>query len=277
MAADLAYLAMDLDLAGRADLREVLVDTYIRARPDSSLNQVLRFYMAYRACVRGNIALFAAEEREVPAQQRAAHRSIAATAYDLARCYARESAKPALLITIGLSGSGKSSLARELSRRLPAIVLSSDNVRKERAGVARTSHLNQSHYSSAERSNVYAELYRRASSYLASGEHVLLDATFLSAAERDAAHQLAKGHNAEFWMLECQCPDDVIRRRLGMRHAQANASDADVAIYEEQFRSFVPMVAPEGQDKFNQFHVVIDTAAPELGAVARVVDRFTSL
>jgi aminoglycoside phosphotransferase family enzyme/predicted kinase len=277
VAADLAYLTMDLDLAGRADLRELLIDAYIRARPDSSLRRILPFYRTYRACVRGNIALLAAQEPEVPKAQREAQRAVAETAYDLARCYARERVGPALLITIGLSGSGKSSLARELGRRLPAVVLSSDNLRKERAGVARTVPLNDMHYSSVERAQVYEEMIRKASGLLARKEHVLLDATFLSVQERDNARQLAGRHDAEFWMLECRCPDTVIRQRLELRRNQENASDADLAVYEGQRRSYVPIVPTGSEETTNQFHLVIDTEAPSCQTATRVVDSFTSV
>ena len=55
VAADLAFLAMDLDRYGRPDLRRVLVDTYRRRTGDNGLLDVLDFYMAYRAFTRGKI------------------------------------------------------------------------------------------------------------------------------------------------------------------------------------------------------------------------------
>lgn len=276
VAADLAYLAMDLDLAGRADLREMLVDAYTRARSDPSICRILPFYQTYRACVRGNIALFAAREGEIPELERELHRTIASAVYDLARCYACKRPDPALLITVGFSGCGKSSLARETARRLPAVLLSSDDIRKERAGVGRTVRLNESRYSSMERAEVYAELYRRGAFHLARGENVLLDATFLSAAERTAAHQLAKGHDAEFWMLECQCPDEIIRRRLAQRSKDANVSDAGVKIYEQQVRDFADVELPSGSHVAKQFHVVVDTDGSARDVANKVVDRFAS-
>ena len=275
VAADLAYLAMDLDLAGRADLRGNLVDMYSHVRNDGSLQRALHFYMIYRACVRGNIALFAANEREVPEPEREAQRETAAAAYDLARCYARLGAGPALLITVGFSGSGKSSLARELSRRLPAILISTDGVRKECAGVEPTARLAAAAYGPSQRAEVYAEVYRKASGYISRGEHVLLDGTFLSRQERETAARLARRVGAEFWMLECRCPEEVIRRRLTWRHGQSTASDADVTVYERQTASNIPVTLPVGNDVGNPHHIIVDTEQPSQHGAHEVVDRFT--
>src|SRR5207245_574001 len=126
VAADIAYLTMDLDLAGRADLRACLFDTYEAASGDSTLRFILPFYQTYRAIVRGNIGLLAAAESEIAPAEREAQRQQAKTAYDLARCLAARHKQPALIIMVGYSGSGKSVVARELSRRLPAILLSTD-------------------------------------------------------------------------------------------------------------------------------------------------------
>lgn len=241
VAADLAYLAMDLDLAGRADLRRVLVDRYCEVSSDPGLHGVLPFYQCYRAYVRGKIALLAAAEPEMPAIQRDADRQLAAAAFDLARSYAEGRTTPALLITVGFSGSGKSVLARELARRLPAVRIGTDEVRKERAEVLSTVPLTAEHYVPAAREQVYAELYHRAGELLARGEHVLLDGTFLSPRERENAAALARDLGAEFWIVECYCPDSIIRQRLQERSRQGcSASDADRAVYEMQSSTYEP-------------------------------------
>ncbi len=274
VAADLAYLAMDLDLAGHADLRGSLVRTYRKASGDSDLLRILPYYQVYRACVRGNIALLAASEEEIAASERQVQREIAAAAYDLALCYACRRPGPGLLITAGFSGSGKSLLARELCHRLPAVLLSSDQVRKELAGVAATQSLGSEHYRQTQRTGVYAELRRRAGAYLQQGETVLLDATFLSAQERAAAADLAARHGAEFWLLECQCPDAVIRQRLCLRGQDANASDAGLAVYEAQIRSYRPMTLPALDGLKLARHLTVDTDQPIAEAAHQVVNRF---
>jgi len=164
-AADIAYLAMDLDLAGRRDLSDILIDTYQEVANDDDLCVLLPFYQTYRAVIRGNIAVLAASEIEMPEPDRDRNTSIAAAAYDLARCYSGERTTPALMITVGYSGSGKSTLAREISRRLPAILLSSDEIRKE---LVDQLPCKGDLYSPANRTHVYDELRHRAIYYLTS-------------------------------------------------------------------------------------------------------------
>ena len=274
VAADLAYLAMDLDLAGRADLRGRLVNHYIKVSGDHGLARILPYYQIYRACVRGNIALLAAAESEIADAERAAHREIAAAAYDLARGYAARRPGPALLIMAGFSGSGKSELARQVCRRLPAVLLSSDKVRKELEGLPAIGRLDAEHYRAKQRAAVYRELRQRAGEMLQHGETVLLDATFLSDQEREAAAVLAAHHRAEFWLLECQCSDTEIRRRLKERRHDAYGSDAGLAVYQDQLRSSVPIALPSHPHAGIAAHLVVDTDLPVLEAAGHVVDAF---
>jgi aminoglycoside phosphotransferase family enzyme/predicted kinase len=235
VASDLAYLAMDLDLAGRSDLRRVLVKTYVEAAEDTKLSGVLPFYECYRAYVRGKISLLAADEVEIPPEERRQHWELATVAFDLSRSYAQRRLAPALFVTVGYSGSGKSVLARGLARRLPAVRIATDDVRKELAGVEQSYRLPADHYGAEAKRLVYQELYRRAGELLSAGEHVLLDGTFLAEDERAAAAAVARDTGAEFWALECCCPDLLIRERLRDRLAQAmDPSDADLTIYEAQ-------------------------------------------
>jgi predicted kinase len=245
VASDLAYLVMDLDLAGRADLRQVLVDRYVARAGDPSLRSVLPFYSCYRAHVRGKIALLMAAEPEVPSAERRSQERLAAAAFDLSRSYAVRRERPALLITVGYSGSGKSALAHELARRLPAVRLASDMVRKELAGQRTASPLSSEHYTAEAREAIYAELRARARYHLARGEQVLLDATFLDPEERRQAAALAEDAGAEAWLIECRCTDAMIRRRLHRRLGKRLSSDAGLAVYEAQLRAFPDLGSSE--------------------------------
>lgn len=233
LAADLAYLAMDLDLAGRRDLREILVRKYGETTGDASLAEMLPFYLCYRAYVRGKIALFAAREGEIPEAERRAHAEVARAAFDLSRSYAVLRG-PVLVAMAGYSGSGKSVLARELARRIPAVRLSSDEVRKEGSGAASDTPLGTNAYTEGARHAVYSELFRRAGQLLRDGTPVLLDATFLPPRERDRAAELAHETGAILRFVECWAPAAVIRQRLGSR--TGDASDAGTTVFEGQWR-----------------------------------------
>lgn len=243
---DLAYLAIDLDLAGRADLRRGLLRAYHAALPDPDSGALAPFYGCFRACVRGKIAHLASLEPEIPGPERQQQAEIAAAAFDLALAYARPRPRPELRITIGFSGSGKSRAAFELARRLPAVYLAADRVRKELAGAAATDRLGEPGYSPERVAAVYAELRSRAAEWLRAGEHVVLDATFLSADERAAAAALAAECGAAFRVMHCTCPDPELRRRLERRSAAGtDPSDAGLAIYERQRAAWDAAPPPE--------------------------------
>lgn len=272
IAADIAYLAMDLDLAGRTDLRKVLMDAYLNTTEDKTLQEILPFYLVYRAVVRGNIALLAAQESEIPEKERQAQREIAAAAYDLARSYTQKHSKPRLLITVGYSGTGKSVLAAELARRLPALHLSSDRLRKANASISPTARLDLHHYTAIGRADTYRTLHQRACEALNQGQDVLLDATFLCPEEREAAACLATDHDAEFWLLECRVPDALIRERLKARCTDPNASDADLFVYEKQLFDhpksgdlLLPLSAP-------CHPLQVDLRRPAAEAAHRIID-----
>jgi uncharacterized protein len=272
VAADLAYLAMDLDLAGWASLRRVLVEAYREAPGDAGPADLLRFYQCYRAWVRGKIALLAAREIEIPDPERREHQRLAAAAFDLACSYALCRDRPSLVITVGLSGSGKSVVARALARRLPAVRIASDDLRKERAAVPKSERLPHAAYTGERRAAVYGELFQRAEKMLAAGEHALLDATFLSAADRDAAAAVAGRREADLWIVECRCPEDVARRRIAARrNGGSDASDASIAVYEDQRRRFEPVIHPW---LTRERHVVLETGRPPEQLARQFLSRF---
>ncbi len=260
VAADLAYLAMDFDLAGRTDLRATLVREYQHVSEDVELEAVLPFYLCYRACVRGKIAYLASQEGEIDPDERTLHADLARAALDLARSYTVVRKVPELWIVVGYSGSGKSALARELCRRMPAVLLSSDTLRKELAEVPATGRLEPGHYTTAQRAAVYCEMRSRAAHLLKLGHSVILDATFLDPKEREVTAELAAKGGARLRMIVCQCPDAVIRERLVTRAQTGHAtSDAGIAVYDTQLREH-PL--PDEPPSPNADFTVVDTALP---------------
>ena len=55
VAAEVAFLAMDLEHYGRADLAATFADAYVRASGDEGVFRLLDFYVCYRAYVRGKV------------------------------------------------------------------------------------------------------------------------------------------------------------------------------------------------------------------------------
>jgi hypothetical protein len=90
VAADVAFLAMDLDFHGLGDFSRHFTDKFAGAAADTELAKLLDFYKCYRACVRGKINALAAGEPEVPAEERELARDAAQAYFALAGDYARK-------------------------------------------------------------------------------------------------------------------------------------------------------------------------------------------
>lgn len=71
VAAEVAFLAMDLEFNDRRDLAATFVDRYLAASGDDELRELLPFYISYRAFVRGKVESFKLNEPEFTAEERA--------------------------------------------------------------------------------------------------------------------------------------------------------------------------------------------------------------
>jgi aminoglycoside phosphotransferase family enzyme len=70
VAADIAFLAMDLDYHGREDLSEHLISAYTGESGDYELMGVLDFYKCYRAYVRGKVESFRLDDPNIPEKEK---------------------------------------------------------------------------------------------------------------------------------------------------------------------------------------------------------------
>jgi hypothetical protein len=269
VASEVSFLAMDLDWWERPDLRAVYVDAYTEASGDAEVRDLLPGFQCYRAVVRGLVESLRLDDRgfEPPAREAAAER--ARRYFALALRYAGGGTTRTLIVVSGLSGTGKTTLARALVDRLGWRLFSSDPVRKELAGVApderRRGALDEGLYAPEVRRRTYAALRERAEAELAAGRSVVLDATFLDAEESEAARRLAARHGARFVLVECTAPPEVVRERLAARARDRHeVSDADWEIHLAQRSRAAAM--PAAPDR-----VVIDTTSSLEEQLARVL------
>lgn len=230
---DLAFLAMDLWARGDEMLAARLWSGYLAEADDYSGLALAPLFIAMRAAVRSKVALNASELKAASA--RAASLLEARSYADAAR-RALERPAPRLVAIGGLSGAGKTFLARELAPKLAvatgAVHLRSDALRKRRAGVAFDDRLPASAYDKAETRAVYKGLLERAAEVLKQGCPVILDAVYASPAERDAVEALARDLNAPFdgvWL-----DGDLEARKARIAGRAHDASDATAAVAEKQ-------------------------------------------
>ncbi|HEY0878101.1 MAG TPA: AAA family ATPase [Zeimonas sp.] len=227
---DAAFLAMDLLAHDRADLAHRFLDAWLGALGDYEGVAVLRYYLAYRAVVRELVA-------SIRGTQRAASSGgprYAALAAQLLGAHA-----PRLLITHGVSGSGKSFVAGKLLERAGAIRIRSDLERKRIHGLGA---LARSHagpgegmYAADASARTYARLLELAAASLDAGWPTIVDATFLRAADRDRFRRLAAERQVPFSILACSADEAVLRERVQARLARAaDPSEADLHVLERQ-------------------------------------------
>ncbi len=261
-AADLAFLLMDLRFHHRPDLADELEREYVRAAGDAEVAELLPFYVAYRAAVRGKVEGMERAEAEVPADERAAATERAKGHWLLALGVLEEPARrPGLVMIGGLSGTGKSHLARRVAEAAGFEVIRSDVVRKELAGLGETEH-GDSLYTPAHTDRTYDECRRRAGALLWEGKRVILDATFRDARERAKVIELARTRRVPVLGVVCEARPETVRTRLAAR--AGDASDATWEVYEKQRGTWE---AGAGETAFRPVPTDADADADPLAAV----------
>lgn len=263
VASDLAFLLMDLARLGHDAAGEQIVARY-RADGFDLPDALLRFYRVHRALVRAKVACMErAGSSDDVAKRYAAE---AATYLDHASAQALR-LRPALLAMTGLSGTGKSTVATAIARALDIRIILSDVVRKELAGQAGPAPANwgQGLYTADWTAQTYERLGELARDTLAAGKPVLLDATFLDAAERERAATIATAAGVPFLLIETTCdPATALHRIRARAERGGSSSDATEVIYKRQRQALLetPVAIPPGT-----ILATIDTSAAGAAAL----------
>ena len=250
VASDIAFTWMDLRHIGQGGLANVLLSEWLDASSDVHAPALLPFFAVYRALVRAKVAGIRSGQ---PGADAAAALDEVRAYLRLAQAMARPPA-PQLLITHGLSGSGKTwASTRWLAgQSAPAIRLRSDVERKRLHGLAALaasgSALNSGLYSPQAHGDTYASLRTRAAGLLAQGWSVVVDAAFLRRHERETFAALAAERGVAFHILACEAAPQVLRERIRARQAAGgDASEATLAVLEQQFGWVEPLSDAERQ------------------------------
>jgi aminoglycoside phosphotransferase family enzyme/predicted kinase len=239
-----SFLAMDLLAHRRADLAYGFLNRYLEVCGDYAGIGVLRFYLVDRALVRAKVRAIKAAQTVSTADDDELLPYLA-VAGELTR--PRE---PLLLITHGLSGSGKTYVSSELVARLPALRVRSDLERKRLHGLAPSARTKSPIGGGLYAADVSAATYERLASIadraLANGFDVIVDATFLAAGERERFRRLAAARRARFAVLDCVAPEAVLRGRIDARDAAArDASEATRGVLDYQLAHQEPLTRAE--------------------------------
>jgi predicted kinase len=214
--ADVAFLAMDLDRLAGFRASSAFLGWYTEFSNEHHPGSLAHHYVAYRANVRVKVAAirYLQGDRSAADQVRSYH------ALSLSHL---ERAALSVIVVGGSPGTGKSTLARGLSNAFGAMLLSSDELRKDLAGRQHDEHgddaPDEGIYTPEQTDATYTTLLDRARSLLERGESVVLDASWSSASWRERARALAETMGARAIALDCFFDADVAKRRIAARIA----------------------------------------------------------
>jgi predicted kinase len=227
---------MDLDARGRPDLGYFFTESYQGRTGDKDFFTLLPFYRCYRAFVRGKVLSFRLNEPEFSEEEREVAAARAGNFFDLARRYASRLKKPAVISVGGLSGTGKTAVARAIAGEFGLRVVSADAVRHSLFGEAKRPVLyGEGAYTAEAGRLTYQTMVERGRELLGKDRGVILDATFLRLEDRTAAERMAMGSGAEWRLIECRLAPELVHKRIEERAARREGlSDATWEIYLRQ-------------------------------------------
>jgi aminoglycoside phosphotransferase family enzyme/predicted kinase len=234
---DVAFIWMDLLLRRRCDLASRLLNGYLTITGDYRGLAVLAYYSVHRALVRCLVQLLHAAQ-SAPSALADAARSEGLAYLDLAARLAAPG-RPAIAITHGCSGSGKTWFSQQAADYAGAVHLRSDIERKRLYGLQASDRSgalpNSPLYDAVATRRTYARLLGLARTVVQAGMVALVDAAFLAPALRQPFARYADRAGVPFLIFDMRASPAVMARRLAERaDAAEDASDADVAVLSRQ-------------------------------------------
>ena len=237
---DLAFTLMDLVHFNQAAAANEVFNRYLARAGDEAIGglRLLPLFLSVRAAIRAHVLFMKSEQSgDDEAVRREAERY-----FDLARRLIAP--EPPLLVAIGgLSGTGKSVLARGLAGLIGsppgAVIIRSDVVRKRLFGVGETTRLPETAYAADVTARVYDLLSDQAQPVLAQGFPVVVDAAYLLETERTEIARLGTTCGVRFVGLFLTADLATRLSRIGQRKDDASDATKDVALKQENFATGV--------------------------------------
>ncbi len=239
---DVAFTVMDLEARGRKDLGNAFLNTYIEHTGDWEGLQVLPLYLSRQAYVRAKVTSFLLDDPGVPDEAKQEAVEVASGYYRLAWEYTKTN-QGRLILMSGLSGSGKTTVARQLARHIGAIHIRSDAVRKHLAGIPIEQQGGADLYTPEMSDKTYGRLLELGIKLASLGFPVILDAKYDRQVFRQEAIQAARAiasSNAQaessqlpVQIIHCTAPETVLRDRLLSRSDDISDATADLLTQQQ--------------------------------------------
>lgn len=246
---DIAFLVMDLQDHGAPALSWRVLNVWLEQMGDFWGLSALHFYLVYRSLVRAKVAAIRCQQADLTEEDRNKQLTLIDDYLNLAVGYTQDQHKGFVLMH-GVSGSGKSFVARQLAQEFGGIQLRSDVERKRLYGVWPPGQLEfrntEELYSDEATRKTYDRLLLLAKTIVDAGFLAIIDASFLKREERQQLIDLAKRENIPYTIVSCSAPETVLLERIRARQqAKRDASDADARILKLQLATMEPLTHEE--------------------------------
>ncbi|GCL40213.1 adenylylsulfate kinase [Sphaerospermopsis reniformis] len=251
---DVAFTVMDIEAKGRKDLANAFLNAYVEQTGDWEGLQVLPLYLSRQAYVRAKVTSFLLDDPSVPAAVKEEAAKTASAYYRQAWEYTKPK-QGQLILMSGLSGSGKSTTARYLARKLGAVHLRSDAVRKHLAGIPLLERGGNEIYTPEMTQKTYDRLLTLGITLANQGWRVILDAKYDRQHLRQQAINQATQHQLPLQIIHCTAPLEVLQERLVNRTGDIADATADLLV--SQLNQAEPFT-----DKEQPYIKILDTTQP---------------
>lgn len=239
---DLSFLLIDMDFRNQQAASYQILSLYLSTTLDYKALKLLSFYKTYRTLVRAKINSLRSEQLTPGSvdYQRACETS-RAYIHQASQYASMPTSKPKCILLQGVSGSGKSHLAKHLlyELELKAIIISSDRIRKSLFGIESTVRLAEEQrkqlYSSEMSRKTYAGMLEYAETALNAGLDVIVDATFLKKSHRTPFTEMADSLGAQSYLIHIEVSTELAEASIEQRQKRdTNPSDADATVMHHQ-------------------------------------------
>jgi aminoglycoside phosphotransferase family enzyme/gluconate kinase len=219
---DVAFTVMDLEAKEKPEFANAFLNSYLEYSGDWEGLRILPLYLSRQAYVRAKVNSFLLDDPQVDDVEKREARKAASDYYRQAYQYT-QAKSGSLIIMSGLSGSGKSTVAKTMARK-GAIQIRSDAVRKHLAGIPLDESGSDGIYTAAMTQKTYSRLLELGIMLTREGYSVILDAKYDRLTLRQPIITQAQAKNISWKIVHCIAPESVLRGRLNQR--QNDISDA---------------------------------------------------
>ena len=258
VASEIAFLIMDLDVNHKPELAQHFLNKYLELTGDYEGCSVLRFYLVYRVMVRTKVDAIRASQVGISLQEYDEANAEIDNYLQLALTYTHK-IKPFIIITHGMSASGKSTITQPLLEKLGAIRIRADVERKRlfniKAEQNSAANIQQGIYTKEATHKTYLKLLELTECIVDAGFPVIVDATFSTTEQRTLFRKLASQKHVDFIILNFIVSEETLKQRI--RNRKKGISDADITVLENQIKNWQPIERDE-----EKYSISINTEEP---------------